>query len=106
MSTYVERALGAPPSRLYARRAMDALETLSAGLPQTHLSKEAREEIALQVAELMGRLERLLSMLHQADHQAVSGSGDGGGATTCSPNCCDTYAAPAALRNRYITPIA
>jgi hypothetical protein len=79
MSTYLERALGAPSSRLYACRAMDALETLSAGLSQTHLSQEAREEIALQVAELMGQLERLLSMLDQADQQAVSGSADGGG---------------------------
>jgi hypothetical protein len=70
MSTYVERALGAPPSRLYARRAMDALETLSAGLSQSHLSQEVREELALQVAELLARLERLLSMLHQADDGA------------------------------------
>jgi hypothetical protein len=72
MSINVERAVGAPSSRLYVCRAMDAVRTLSAGLPGMQLSPEAREELALQLAELMGRLDGLLSMLHKADRQAVS----------------------------------
>jgi hypothetical protein len=71
ISINVERALGAPSWRLYVCRAMDAVRTLSAGLPGMQLSPEAREELALQLAELMGRLDRLLSMLHKVDGQAV-----------------------------------
>ena len=41
----------------------------AAGLFRMQLSPEAREELALEVAARMGRLELLLSMLRRPDNQ-------------------------------------
>jgi hypothetical protein len=63
MSGHADPAWDAAPARLYLHRAADEVDTVMAELPGTQLSPEVREEFASVVTELMGKLERLLSML-------------------------------------------
>jgi hypothetical protein len=57
------------PAWVHLHRAGDAVAMAAAALPRTQLSPDAREEYALEVAALMGRLELLLSTLRRRDSQ-------------------------------------
>jgi hypothetical protein len=53
-------------------QAMDAVDMALAGLPRTQLSPAARDELALDVAALMGRLEWLLSLVRREGSAAMA----------------------------------
>jgi hypothetical protein len=61
----MERVWSEAPARIYLHRAADAVDTVIAELSGEPLNPEAREELALSAAALMGRLEVLLSTLRQ-----------------------------------------
>jgi len=67
MSISAKHASSAATAWLYLLRARDAVSTAAAALPMTHLSPEKREEFALEVAELIGKAELLLSTLRQGN---------------------------------------
>ena len=54
------------PVQLKLRHAEEAVDAATALLAKSRLTSQARGECALDVAALMGKLERLLSMLYQA----------------------------------------
>ncbi len=69
MNTSAKPAAGGAPAWVYLHRASDAVAMATAAVRRTELSPAAREELALEVAALMGRLELLLSTLRRRDDQ-------------------------------------
>ena len=69
MNTSAKPASSGPPAWLYVHRAKDAAAMATAAVCHAELSPAAREELALEVAALMGRLELLLSTLRRRDGQ-------------------------------------
>jgi len=69
MKTSAKPAPGAMPAWVYLHRASDAVAMANTAVRQTELSPAAREDLALEVAAMMGRLELLLSTLRRPDGQ-------------------------------------
>jgi hypothetical protein len=69
MNTSPKPAACGAPMWVYLHRARDAVAMATAAAPRTELSPATREELALEVAALMGRLELLLSTLRRRDDQ-------------------------------------
>jgi hypothetical protein len=67
MKTSAKPAAGAAPAWVYVHRASDAVDMANAAVRRTDLSPAAREELALEVAAMMGKLELLLSTLQRRD---------------------------------------
>jgi hypothetical protein len=69
MNTSAKPASSGAPAWLYVHRAKDAAAMATAAVCHAELSLAAREELALEVAALMGRPELLLSTLRRPDNQ-------------------------------------
>jgi len=65
MNTQVNRTPLAISAWLHVQRAREAVNMAAAELPRTQLSPQARQQYALELAELMGKVELLLSMLRR-----------------------------------------
>jgi hypothetical protein len=65
MNTQVNRTPLAISAWLHLQRAREAVNMAAAELPRTQLSPQARQQYALELAELMGKVELLLSMLRR-----------------------------------------
>jgi hypothetical protein len=65
MNTQVNRTPLAVSAWLHLQRAREAVNMAAAELPRTQLSPQARQQYALELAELMGKVELLLSMLRR-----------------------------------------
>ena len=65
MDTQVNRTALAAPAWLYLQRAREAVKMAAAKLPQTQLDQQARQQYTLELAELMGQVESLLSTLRR-----------------------------------------
>jgi hypothetical protein len=59
------------PVRQLLGRARDQVDTAMAEVSDKQLSAQAREEIAVEAAVLMGKLEALLSRLRWNDNNAL-----------------------------------
>jgi hypothetical protein len=71
MAMPAKPALNVAPAWVYLHRARDAVAMAAAALPRSQLSPEARQEYALEVAALMGRLELLLSTLWRGNQDSI-----------------------------------
>jgi|HubBroStandDraft_4_1064222.scaffolds.fasta_scaffold123370_2 hypothetical protein len=67
MNTQVNRTPLATAAWLHLQRAREAVNMAAAELPRTQLGPQARQQYALELAELMGKVELLLSMLRRQD---------------------------------------
>jgi hypothetical protein len=65
MNTQVNRTPLATPAWLHLQHAREAVNMAAAELPRTQLGPQARQQYALELAELMGKVELLLSTLRR-----------------------------------------
>jgi hypothetical protein len=65
MSTQVNRMPLTAPAWLHLQRAREAVNMAAAELPRARLGPQARQQYALELAELMGKVELLLSTLRR-----------------------------------------
>ena len=65
MKTQVNRTLLATPAWLHLQRAREAVNMAAAELPRTQLGPQATQQYALELADLMGKVELLLSTLRR-----------------------------------------
>ena len=65
MNTQVNHTPLATPAWLHLQRAREAVNMAAAELPQTRFGPQARRQYALELAELMGQVELLLSTLRR-----------------------------------------
>ena len=65
MNTQVNRTPLATRAWLHLQRAREAVNMAAAELPRTQLGPQARQQYALELAELMGEVELLLSTLRR-----------------------------------------
>ena len=65
MNTQVNRTSLAAPAWLHLQRAREAVKMAAAKLPETQLDPQARQQYTLELAELMGQVESLLSTLRR-----------------------------------------
>ena len=63
MNPQVNRTPLATPAWRHLQRAREAVNMAAAELPQAQLGPQASQQYALELAELMGKVELLLSML-------------------------------------------
>jgi hypothetical protein len=65
MNTQVNRMPPTAPAWLYLQRAGEAVNRAAAELPRTQFDPQARRQYALELAELTGKVELLLSTLRR-----------------------------------------
>lgn len=65
MNTQVNRMPVTAPAWLHLQRAREAVNMAAAELSRAELGPQARQQYALELAELMGKVELLLSTLRR-----------------------------------------